>query len=60
MGKDGFDEVGKNLPDHLEINFEDSESKQISDVQKQFKKAGTKKVSRSDAKAMLKKIKKGK
>ena len=52
-----FGGLGKNLPDHLEIDFNDSESKQASDVREQFKKAGTR-ISMSDARAILKKLRK--
>lgn len=55
--KGGFEGLGKNLPDHLEIDFNDSDSKQISDVREQFKKAGTR-ISTSDARAILKKLRK--
>ena len=50
-------ELRKQLPQSLEVNLDDSESKQISDIQKQFKSAGTS-ISRSEAKSYLKEVKK--
>lgn len=46
------------LPEQLSIAPDQTESQQISDVQKQFRKAGTT-VSRSEAKDYVKEIRKG-
>lgn len=61
LDKKALQGLGNNLPDgiDLEVNPDDSESKQLSDIQKQFKKAGLS-ISRSGARSYLKQLKKGK
>lgn len=59
MMKDIEKDVRNSVPEKVSIDLDDSESKQISDVKRQFKKKGTT-LSTSEARSITRDIKKGK
>jgi len=59
LAKDIEKQAKKKLPETVSIDRDQTESQQISDLKKQFQKAGTK-LSTSEARDMARKIRKGK